>query len=179
MPLLNDYAGAISHLMYKDGLHIPLEVVGLGLAGEAAELTSASSKWLDAVRELGRQNAETDKLRDHAILEAGDVLWYIAALASCRSTMLGAYDVEDAPVTTIQHATGVACDRIKKEIWHGKPPTTFVYQLDICRLIGTLRSYCQHFFGLSLEEVGDRNVAKLKKRYPDGFVEGGGLRMAA
>lgn len=33
-----------------------------------------------------------------------------------------------------------------------------------------------HSLGFSLQEIADRNLAKLAERYPDGFVTGGGNR---
>jgi len=73
--------------------------------------------------------------------------------------------------------SGEVVELIKKHLYHGKP-------LDLCDLekeLGDVLYYVQamcNLFGLEFEGCMDFNVLKLQERYPNGFVEGGGVRNA-
>ena len=71
---------------------------------------------------------------------------------------------------------GEYCELIKKHTFHGKKPL----DLDAARKeLGDVLYYvamAAKNLHLSLDEVARANVDKLKARYPDGFVEGGGIR---
>ena len=64
--------------------------------------------------------------------------------------------------------SGEACDIVKKHLFHG-------HELDRDALIKELGDIAWYLaegaeaLGISLEEVFERNIEKLKKRYPDGF----------
>lgn len=65
--------------------------------------------------------------------------------------------------------SGEVIDLIKKHLFHGKP-------LDNNKLIeelGDVRWYLELLFvctGTTMTEVEERNIAKLRKRYPNGFT---------
>ena len=71
--------------------------------------------------------------------------------------------------------SGEVAEHIKKWLAHGLP-------LDLDKLVlelGDVLWYLQAMAaecGVSLAEVRDRNVTKLRARYPQGFVAGGGNR---
>lgn len=70
---------------------------------------------------------------------------------------------------------GEYSELVKKAVFHGKKldPETATKEL------GDLLWYlaqCATYHGATLEEIAQANIAKLKARYPDGFVEGGGNR---
>lgn len=70
---------------------------------------------------------------------------------------------------------GEIADMVKKWAWHGKEldPTRMADELgDVLWYVADLASAC----GLSLSAVAAGNVAKLERRYPSGFVVGGGVR---
>lgn len=64
--------------------------------------------------------------------------------------------------------SGEACDIVKKHLFHG-------HELDRAALIKELGDVAWYLaeaseaLGISLDEVLDRNIEKLKKRYPEGF----------
>ena len=64
--------------------------------------------------------------------------------------------------------SGEVIDIVKKWLSHG-------HELDRERVIGELgdgawyRAECAHALGVGLDEVFQRNIEKLKKRYPEGF----------
>lgn len=70
---------------------------------------------------------------------------------------------------------GHIAEVVKKEVYHGKEP-------DRQKLLDELGDVLWHVMtiavdhGSSLEEVARINDDKLRKRYPSGFVKGGGIR---
>jgi NTP pyrophosphatase (non-canonical NTP hydrolase) len=84
-----------------------VSVAGLGLAGESGEVA-------ELIKKLVGHGADEQKTREKVLDELGDVLWYVAEVAST--------------------------------------------------------------FGLPLSSVAAHNVDKLRARYPEGFVTGGGNR---
>lgn len=65
---------------------------------------------------------------------------------------------------------GEVADLIKKHFGHG-------HELDLTKVkkeLGDVLWYLSQLaeqFGLSMDDVGEANIAKLKARYPDGFSE--------
>lgn len=97
---LKEYQELASRTAVKDrSLKEALLEVGLGCSGEAGEIS-------DEIKKIYFHDHEIN--RDNLIKEAGDVLWYIARLASVLDT--------------------------------------------------------------SLEEIAERNIEKLRNRYPNGFT---------
>ena len=74
---------------------------------------------------------------------------------------------------------GEYCELIKKHTFHGKKPL----DLDAARKeLGDVLYYvamAAKNLQLSLDEVARANVDKLRARYPEGFVNGGGIRKEA
>ena len=70
---------------------------------------------------------------------------------------------------------GEVANLVKKHAWHGAA-------LDAVRMTDELGDVLWYLadlataLGVSLEDVAAGNVAKLRRRYPDGFVVGGGVR---
>ena len=63
---------------------------------------------------------------------------------------------------------GEVVDLIKKEVHHGHPS----HPLGVKEELGDLMHYVAGvatMYGLTLEEICSDNIAKLKKRFPDGF----------
>lgn len=131
---------------------------GLGLAGEAAELYSASVYTPESVAK-----------------EMGDVLWYVAATARLLGVRMSELSIDNLPIefgiyelaALFVHA-GQAADVIKKHISHG-------HALDASRLRLEL-SYVLYYMdatvwisGKSLAQISEMNIRKLEARYPNGF----------
>jgi NTP pyrophosphatase (non-canonical NTP hydrolase) len=76
--------------------------------------------------------------------------------------------------------SGEVADIVKKVIDHKVTTIKGVDWLDaIEEELGDVLFYiaaiCNHL-GLNMGTVAEKNVEKLRKRYPNGFVEGGGIR---
>lgn len=71
--------------------------------------------------------------------------------------------------------SGEFCDLVKKMTFHVKsiPQDMFLYELgDVLFYL----DWCAKALGFTLQQVADANISKLMLRYPDGFVQGGGIR---
>jgi NTP pyrophosphatase (non-canonical NTP hydrolase) len=64
---------------------------------------------------------------------------------------------------------------IKKDQFHGKPYTTDLLVKELGDVLYYLTALCE-LHGTTLEHVAEVNNAKLRARYPEGFVTGGGNR---
>lgn len=138
----------------------------LGVAGELVEL----------IRRAEQSAAIPDTLAADALIgECGDVLWYLACLETLPNGIqpreyehLDAWDYEQV---TGGHFN--ACEEIKRYAFHGRGKET------VLALCGTARQYVGEVLRhlkVSLDECRARNIAKLRERYPQGFVSGGGVR---
>jgi NTP pyrophosphatase (non-canonical NTP hydrolase) len=70
---------------------------------------------------------------------------------------------------------GEVADLLKKQLFHGKQEDAD----KLCEELGDVLWYVStiaKLHGLSLSEVAAFNLRKLRKRYPNGFVLGGGVR---
>jgi NTP pyrophosphatase (non-canonical NTP hydrolase) len=150
------------HVRYranKGGTPMPLPFIILGLVGEMGEL---------------KECLELDKGREDTVSEMGDALWYLQA--AC--TELG-IEMETLPCimnfVSLAVDLGYVAELGKKIAWHGKIFTKEQWELRLGAVKG-------HLFGISaftaimFEEAMAGNIEKLEKRYPRGFVEGGGIR---
>lgn len=80
--------------------------------------------------------------------------------------------------TGISGETGELSEMIKKGIFHGLPE--LLDPAKVKKELGDIQYYVTKMadlFGLTLEDVCATNNAKLRARYPDGFVKGGGIRV--
>lgn len=81
------------------------------------------------------------------------------------------------PMTALGLAgeVGELVDYLKKHLYHGYPLDRDKVKSESGDVLWYLSSLCS-LAGLSLGEVAEANVKKLEERYPEGFVEGGGVR---
>lgn len=88
---------------------------------------------------------------------------------------------DDITLEIANYAMGLAgeagelVDALKKQIFHGRPAT----RAHLVSEIGDVLWYLSNIataLNISLEGAAIGNIAKLKKRYPAGFVKGGGIR---
>jgi NTP pyrophosphatase (non-canonical NTP hydrolase) len=70
---------------------------------------------------------------------------------------------------------GEVIELIKKHLYHGKELDKDALIKELGDVMWYVAAICSQV-GLSLEDVAERNVAKLSARYPNGFVKGGGKR---
>ena len=70
---------------------------------------------------------------------------------------------------------GEVANLVKKEAWHGKPMDLEKLTSELGDVLWYVADLASHY-GLSLETIAAGNVDKLRARYPEGFVLGGGKR---
>lgn len=188
----SDYSDAIRPLFYKDGEHIPNTIAALGLAGEAAEVTALFEEFGARFESLTIEDIK--EFGEKLTLELGDTLWYVAALLDnlgydCSEVddllcehedfgplldQLGGFNPNRLAANLSMHA-GLAADIIKKAEWHGKELDVSALLAALCNVTVTLGEIGNRN-GVTLGDITKANVEKLAKRYPGGFVEGGGVR---
>lgn len=137
---------------------IKVAVFALGLCGEAAEFAD-----------------------DPSIAEAGDVLWYAAAMAHAAGLELQ-HVLEGETFAGFQKlwvgsffepleiavCAGRLADHVKKFVGHGKPLSTVTVELHLHNVLICLAQALKAR-DLELDNAATSNVAKLLTRYPDGF----------
>jgi NTP pyrophosphatase (non-canonical NTP hydrolase) len=135
-------------------------VCALGLAGEAIE-------WYTESQVLG-----VDRLD-----EAGDIMWYVAVTAYLHGWNWEGLTYADLPDGSEAWWEGVLCragevaEQIKKEVGHGHAHDAARLRNRLGMLISNLADICEGVadpvgFG---EAVLAPNIAKLQRRYPNGF----------
>lgn len=70
---------------------------------------------------------------------------------------------------------GEVADLVKKDAWHGQTLTNERLADELGDVLWYVADMARAR-GIALEDVAARNIAKLQRRYPDGFVVGGGVR---
>ena len=79
--------------------------------------------------------------------------------------------------TKLAGEVGELCELIGKSIGHGVTPNNFLDLVE--KELGDGFWYLAAIatmYGLNVGDIMVRNIVKLKERYPQGFVEGGGIR---
>lgn len=85
-----------------------------------------------------------------------------------------------APLAPANYAMGLAgetgevVELLKKRLFHGIDPGDKLVK-ELGDVLWYVAALCEEM-GLTLEQVARVNIDKLMKRYPDGFVLGGGER---
>ncbi len=147
------------------GPQVELAVRALGLCGEASEFS---------------EEMDPEKL----MLEAGDILWYVAALAKAVDTnmsdlvsqldfdtfqTLHAEDFYDrSPEELLCVTAGKIAEKVKKHVGHGKPLASDFIRDQLVTAV-MLVGQALGIYYISLNDAAEANVAKLKARYPQGF----------
>ena len=156
----------------------------MGLIGETGEI-------LDIVKKWKFQSGTAPLLpKEKLVEECGDVFWYCAELMTGLGADLakiyeqenGIFDdmIELNKKAPIEIAAGRICtiatepfvsivdipDDLSEDIFRYRIAYTKVSIIGImCAVRDLLEEYCES----SLEEAMEYNIAKLRKRYPDGF----------
>lgn len=122
----------------------------LGLIGEAGEVVDVVKKWMF-------QSGDNAPLPvDKLVEEIGDVLWYCAEYCTGQSTQIGEY--YNGMVTWCQYPYRYAMALAK-----------YAVECDITSVISTCEGFLQHWCDKGIDDVMEKNIEKLKRRYPDGF----------
>jgi NTP pyrophosphatase (non-canonical NTP hydrolase) len=72
--------------------------------------------------------------------------------------------------------SGEIVEHVKKYLYHGKELNYAELTLEIGDLLYYVQAMC-NLFGINIEDAMVGVDAKLRLRYPNGFVEGGGIRV--
>jgi hypothetical protein len=123
------------------------------------------------------QNCQDQVCLDLANLreEIGDMYWYIALGISALDQPLPFPEVsdDDYDYTTFSKFVGVIStisDEIKRHLFYGKELDFSALLVLFLRAKDYLDHYC-NMEGISSKEAMEKNIAKLKVRYPDKFTE--------
>lgn len=155
----------------------------LGLIGESGEIVDAIKKW----RFQSGENAEFPA--DALIKECGDVLWYCAELATGLGLELAplyeryqedfSIDFhalnEAAPVELLAYRIAAIatkpCEWLYDMLEPGTPKEWMEANAKV-NLVGIMvqvRELLELHCGSTLEDAMEKNIEKLRRRYPDGF----------
>lgn len=87
----------------------------------------------------------------------------------------------DHTLATSNYAMGLAgeagelVDLLKKDLFHGRKLARSDFISEAGDVLWYLANLCR-LYGVDLQRVAEDNLVKLRNRYPNGFVKGGGLR---
>ncbi len=71
--------------------------------------------------------------------------------------------------------SGELIDALKKQLFHGRPASKAHLESEIGDVLWYLSNLAR-VLNIDLERAAENNLVKLRRRYPDGFVKGGGIR---
>lgn len=124
----------------------PIEFYALGLLGEESEYQSCDKE-------------ENEN-------EAGDVLWYLAGI--CASLGFPREDQVRELESIHVYLPHEVSEPIKKCVYHNRP-------MELDKLRRHIGAMLMHFAG-TYPDAMRKNIEKLSARYPQGYVDGGGVR---
>jgi NTP pyrophosphatase (non-canonical NTP hydrolase) len=169
----NDYQ-AQAQRTSPDG-HDRLLCGTMGLIGESGELVDELKKWMF-------QSGENAPLpREKLLSEAGDVLWYVV------ETITGFRGPAPTLDILLLAATILCSTRPYTDAWNDKkrfviPSVGMVEEAILAYEENNENAIVPHLIRLlshmqrlankldtTMEEIANRNIEKLRKRYPDGF----------
>lgn len=142
----------------------------MGLIGESGEVVDIVKKW----KFQSGDHAQLPK--DKLIEELGDVLWYCAEVSTAQMVEMipavKAMGLEEIQYDGKLHIEALFLAKLAQSMTDAwlypdeYTPEPLYIVACIIDLIGyMLKTYC----GSTLAECMERNIAKLKRRYPDGF----------
>lgn len=144
----------------------------LGLCGETSELSSSVILY----------NGMPER-RDVVISEAGDVLWYVAAILTTLDLSMGqlpyTYNQKPPSITDSLYSSlamlrdaGEIADIVKKGVFHRQGLTEWYVGgiIERLRTIVNCVSFIVRPFDCDLIEIMDCNIAKIAERYPNGYT---------
>ena len=103
--------------------------------------------------------------------EAFDEYQELALRTASQQSMESEETMLDAAALGLSGESGEIADHVKKILYHGHPLDNATRD-KIAKEIGDILWYCAvgaKGIGVSLSEIAQMNVEKLRKRYPEGF----------
>ena len=70
---------------------------------------------------------------------------------------------------------GEVAESVKKSVYHGVDYTIDQMEKELGDVLWYLTAVANDH-GLTLNDIAEKNISKLRARYPEGFVKGGGIR---
>ena len=154
-----------------------LVMCALGLVGETGEVADACKKTLFHDHAFDR---------DHFLQELGDLLWYVAIAASTVGADLSVSWQEGEPTEsapfedsslldhaiTLSSLVSVAAEMLYAMGRRSEHDSSENFEMIVAaNLAPVLRSIClmANNLGTNIKDVAERNINKLRKRYPNGF----------
>lgn len=141
---------------------------GLGVAGEASEITAIALKGISAFEDVDLFKKELKK-------ELGDVLWYTSQIARIAGLSLGELEIKSKlnisfrnRVMRLNTKAGEMADLIKKCVFHGHAIEKEVIKEILGAVLSCVVSIGK-FAELEILDIAAANIEKLMKRYPSGF----------
>ncbi len=119
---------------------------------------------------------EQSNPEDSMVAELGDVMWYFAinTFGDTRDIedieFMAFLDEIDIPLLELQEHTSRILDQAKRIIYYGALLNEETYQDSMGKILASVYLLARES-GSTLEEVMDKNIQKLKVRYPDKFSE--------
>jgi len=142
----------------------------MGLIGESGEVVDAVKKW----KFQSGDHAEIPK--EKLIDELGDVLWYCAEISThCKFNMMDAkrrLGFDGLKYQGILHLEAIFLSKLANDMADRflNPEDNFTNpQYIVCCVIDLVEYILTHYCDSTLKECMEHNIAKLMKRYPDGF----------
>lgn len=155
----------------------------MGLIGETGEIVDVVKKWI--FQSGGLVEFPKEKL----IEECGDVLWYCAELATgLGEDLAGIYEKaqhEFDDMRSLNEESSIECFAGRIAVSAGRPfmtqdrPSTndetwktvrrAQLKADVVGVMAMIRDFLEIQCSSSLIGAMERNIGKLRKRYPDGF----------
>lgn len=100
---------------------------------------------------------------------------YAIAVARTKNDSMSVRELYSNWALGITGEAGEVADIVKKYLYHGKSLDLNHLEEEIGDTLYYLQALC-NLVGLTFGDCTQKNADKLKKRYPNGFVEGGGKR---
>jgi hypothetical protein len=154
---LADYQTAAERTMTDpDNTHRMLNAA-LGICGEAAEVAK-SFEWDDS----------------ELLGECGDLLWYVAQMCKANGETIANLKPDDqgwneeTALAHLWHHSGYVADAVKKLVFHQKPFVQVVFWDSLYQIVIAVDTLLG-FHGKNISDACEHNVAKLLKRFPNGF----------
>lgn len=114
-----------------------------------------------------RRTYKPDRKANHALGLAGEAAEIAVNYQQKRDELDRAFDA--------MVAAGKVSEAVKKDVFHARPLDPVQLRDELGDLLWYIAATACDY-GLTLSEVAETNVAKLRARYPEGFVPGGGIR---
>ena len=173
---ISDYQEITRETSGCDDIH----VLALGLIGETAEL-------IDECRHFSKVSGMRPLTKTISLVskELGDVCWYSARIfdilgyrfkdwhrISCPNSKSqpGSFTVTDEHMLGMLKKAAWVSEHVKKHVGHGHNLEKLKIVDKVAELVRDVESISQTIYGPNgLNIVIEKNVVKLRKRYPNGF----------